>query len=136
MLQNVFGIDGHFFDVRIPEKGIKRSFSIADSDKAGRVLTGRMVRDIIGTFYNYTITLDTNRLNPQQYDELYEIISSPQDSHMITLPYGQTSKTFEMYITAGEDTIITTGAGTDGVNVWEGLSINVIMTEPLRKPGE
>lgn len=136
MLQNVFGIDGRYFDVRIPEEGIKRSFSVADGDKAGRVITGLMVRDIIGTFYNYTISLDTSRLNPKEYDELYEIISAPEDYHDVTLPYGQTSKTFRMYITGGEDTLVTTGQASDGVSVWKGMSISVIMMEPLRKPGD
>ena len=131
-MQNVFSIDGRYFDVVIPEQGIKRSFSVMDSDKAGRVLTGRMMRDIIGTFYNYTIEFKANKLNRKEYDELYGIISDPDvDYHTITVPYGQTSITFDAYITNGQDVV--DRIGKDGTK-WSGLSVNFIAMEPLRTP--
>ena len=130
-MQSLFSIDGRYFNVRIPEKGIKRSFSVADSDKAGRVLTGRMMRDIIGTFYNYTINIDTNTLSKNEYDEFYEIISAPVDYHEIIVPYAQTILKFDAYITEGEDTLkISNSNG----NVWTGLSLNFVAMEPLRVP--
>lgn len=135
-MQNLFGItdlNGNmkYFNVRIPEEGIKRSFSVADSDKAGRVLTGRMMRDIIGTFYNYTITIDTNNLSKNEYDEFYEIISAPVDYHKIIVPYAQTRLEFDAYITEGEDTLkVSNSTG----NTWTGLSLNFIAMEPLRIP--
>ena len=131
-MQNVFSIDGRYFNVFIPEGGIKRSFSVADSDKAGRVLTGRMMRDIIGTFYNYTIELSTNQLSRQEYDELYEILSSPEDYHSITVPYAQSTLTFDAYVTSGED--VADKIDSSGTK-WSGLSVNFIMMEPLRTPG-
>lgn len=131
-MQNVFSVDGRYFDVFIPEQGIKRSFSVADSDKAGRVLTGRMMRDIIGTFYNYTIELNTNKLNKQEYDELYEILSAPEDYHKIKVPYAQSFIEFDAYVTGGEDVVDIINK--DGIK-WSGLSINFIAMEPLRTPG-
>ena len=131
-MQNIFSIDGKYFNIMIPEKGIKRSFSVTESDKAGRVLTGKMVRDIIGTFYNYTIQIDTSNLSPAEYDEFYEIISSPQDSHIIKVPYGQSVLEFEAYCTSGDDTL--KKVASKG-NVWSGLSINFIAMEAQRKPG-
>lgn len=128
-MQNVFSIDGRYFNVFIKENGIKRSFSVTDTDKAGRVLTGRMVRDIIGTFYNYTIDLSTNKLSKTEYDQLYEILSAPQDYHTITVPYGQSTITFDAYVTGGEDTLQVERSG----NKWTGLSINFIAMEPLRR---
>ena len=131
-MQNIFQIDGHYFDVIIPEKGIKRKFEVADSDKAGRVLTGKMVRDVIGTYYNYTVELKTHRLSPQQYDDLWYILSAPKESHIITLPYGYDETiTFEAYCTSGEDTLI---MQRNGKNKWDDLSINFIAMEPRRKP--
>ena len=131
-MQNLFSIDGRYFNVRIPEKGIKRSFSVADSDKAGRVLTGRMIRDIIGTFYNYTIDIDTNKLSQTEYDEFYEIVSAPVDYHKIVVPYGQSVLEFDAYVTGGDDTLETHNL-TAG-NKWTGLSLNFIAMEPLRIP--
>ena len=86
MTQNVFSIDGRYFNVKIPEKGIKRSFSVTDSDKAGRVLTGAMVRDIIGTFYNYTLDIDTSKLSPVEYEEVYDSLAAPDDYPSISMP--------------------------------------------------
>lgn len=135
-MQNLFGITDlngnlRYFNIRIPEEGIKRSFSVADSDKAGRVLTGRMMRDIIGTFYNYTIDIDTNKLSKQEYDEFYEIISAPVDYHKIKLPYAQSMLEFDAYVTDGEDVLKV--SNTSG-NIWTGLSLNFVAMEPLRTP--
>ena len=127
-MQNVFSIDGRYYNVLIPEKGIKRSFSVTDSDKAGRVLTGRMQRDIIGTFYNYTVQLDTNMLSESEYDELYEVLSAPVDYHQITVPYGQNALTFDAYVTSGDDTLNMARSS----KRWSGLSINFIAMEPQR----
>lgn len=129
-MQNLFSIDGIYFNVRITEGGIKRSFSVTDSDKAGRLLTGRMVRDIIGTFYNYTISIDTNNLSKTDYDTFYEIISAPVDFHVITIPYAQSTLQFEAYVTSGEDTLKTSNSNG---NTWTELSITFIAMEPLRK---
>lgn len=130
-MQHLFSVDGRYFNVRIPEEGIKRSFSVADSDKAGRVLTGRMMRDIIGTFYNYTINIDTNTLSKSEYDEFYEIISSPVDYHTITVPYAQSALKFDAYITGGEDTLKISNSGG---NTWTGLSLNFVAMEPRKVP--
>lgn len=128
-MQNVFSIDGRYFNVLIPEKGIKRSFSILDSDKSGRSIAGGMVRDVIGTFYNYTITLATNRLDAKEYDDLYEIISAPDESHKIRVPYGQDYIEFDAYITGGEDVVdIIQKDGTK----WSGLSLKFVAMEPYK----
>ena len=137
-MQSLFGITDlngnlRYFNVRIPEGGIKRSFSVADSDKAGRLLTGRMMRDIIGTFYNYTIEIDTNKLSQSEYDEFYEIVSAPVDYHEISVPYAQTTLTFDAYITDGEDILkISNSSG----NTWTDLSLNFVAMEPLKLPEE
>lgn len=129
-MQNVFQLDNRYFNVRIPEGGITRSFSIADTDKAGRVLSGSMVRDIIGTYYNYSIQIDTNLLSKAEYDALYELLSSPQDYHTLTVPYGQTTITFKAYITEGQDTLVRQDKNG---NKWKGLTINFIAVDPYRK---
>ena len=131
MKQDLVSIDGIYYNIFIPEGGIKRSFSIADTDKAGRVLTGEMIRDIIGTYYNYTVEFNTNFLSETEYDELYERVSNPVDSHKILVPYGQQTLEFDAYVTGGEDSLERiTGSG----NKWTGLSINFIAMKPKRRP--
>ena len=111
---------------------IKRSFQVLDGENSGRLAsTGKMVRDIIGTFYNYSITVNKDKSNLAEYDELYEVISAPKNSHQIVVPYGQGTITFEAYVTNGSDelTIID-----DNGYKWNGLQINFIAMNPKRVP--
>ena len=127
MSQTAFSIDGVYYDVVIPEDGIERSFQILDDDTAGRVLSGAMHRSIIGTYYNYKITLGTSRMDKTSYDAMYEILSSPVESHVLVVPYGQSTLTFDAYITSGTDTLKEMkSAG----NTWHGLTLNFIALEP------
>lgn len=130
----MFSIDGKEYDVSvlfIPEEGIERKFNILDGNNAGRLQAkGKMYRDIIGTFFTYVIKIDTNRLNPQEYDELYETISDPNvDSHTLVVPYGQSTLTFEAYITGGSDKL---SRRVNGVNYWEGLSLEFVSMQAIR----
>ncbi|MFQ8841859.1 MAG: hypothetical protein ACLR8P_14010 [Clostridium fessum] len=62
----VFEIDGMTF--RLWVKELKRSFKVTDTDNSGRLKDYSMYRDIAGTFYNYTLTLDPDRSNRADYD--------------------------------------------------------------------
>lgn len=111
---------------------VKRNFSVTDGDNAGRLsVSGKMVRDIIGTFYNYQFTIDPKNSNRKIYDAFYEVITSPEDSHKIVVPYGQGTLTFDAYITTGSDELVLIG---DDANKWKNLSFNVIAMEPQRTP--
>ena len=125
---SVFTIDGNTYDVEIIS--LKRKFSVLDGDKAGRASDGSMMRNIIGTYYNYSMQLNTDRLSRSQYDELYEILSAPQDSHTVILPYGRGTITQQMYVTGGEDDLRIDDKG----NIWDGLSIEFVAMTPKRKP--
>lgn len=128
-MQDIFSVDGRYFNVLIPEDGIERNFAIVDTDDAGRVLTGAMERDIIGTFYNYTIKLVTNLLSFEEYDELYETLSAPVDYHILRVPYAQDTLQFKAYITSGKDVLKRMSAKG---NHWQQLSVNFIAMEPER----
>ena len=127
MAQNAFSIDGTYYDVIIPEDGIERSFQILDDDTAGRVLSGAMQRSIIGTYYNYKIELDTTRMDKISYDAMYAVLSAPDDYHELVVPFGQTTLTFDAYITSGTDRLLSIKS--DG-NTWHGLTLNFIALEP------
>ena len=111
---------------------IKRSFQVLDGENAGRLaLSGFMVRDVIGTFYNYQITINRDKSDIEEYDDLYETISAPVDSHELSIPYGQEILTFEAYVTNGTDEL--RKIDEDG-NVWNALLINFIAMKPQRTP--
>ena len=131
MAIDVFKIDNKAYPtVRVTS--IKRKFNIADGPLAGRNVQGEMIRDVIGTFYNYTLELWCNRLSSDEYDELYEIISSPQDSHVLEVPYGQRTLTFDAYITSGDDELKHMSE-TQG-NFWQGISCSFVAMKPARRP--
>ena len=51
----ILTVDNVEYDVLVPAGGVKRSFDILDGKNAGRLTSGRMTRDITGTFYNYKL---------------------------------------------------------------------------------
>lgn len=122
-------IDGIEFAHAVAPK-LKRNFNILDGENAGRLIANAvMERDVLGTFYNYTLTIDAQFMSKSEYDELYELLSSPVDSHMIEMPYGQDTITFEAYVTSGSDELATCKGG----NLWGGLSINFVAIAPQRR---
>ena len=124
-----FVMDGICHDVDI--LSITRNFNILDTEKAGRAMgSGHMWRDIIGTFYNYTIEIDTARLNRIAYDSFYEALTAPVESHRIKALYGQSVIEFDAYVTSGSDTVRVSKNG----NRWSGLSIEVVAMDPFRRP--
>jgi len=108
---------------------LKRSFSVLDGKNAGRVQTGAMERDIIGTFYNYSAEIDPDSASRADYDSFFEVISAPVDSHTLVVPYGQTTMTFDAYVTTGSDELLDM---LDSANRWGNLSFNFIAMAPQR----
>lgn len=109
----------------------KRSFSVLDGDNAGRVMTGAMTRDIVGTFYNYRLEIDPVSSDLAEYDAFYENISAPVDSHVLTVPYAQSVLTFDAYVANGEDELVSRYGDR---SEWQNLSINFVAMKPKRVP--
>ncbi len=123
-----FKVDGRAYNVSVTS--LQRSFEVADSDSSGRTADWRMHRDVVGTFYNYSISIDTFRLNTNTYHELYDLLSAPMVSHRFEMPYGRDVLRFEGYVTKGTDNL---KFERNGVQYWGGLSFNVISMEPQRR---
>lgn len=127
---DVFTIDNVAYP-KIHVVKLTRKFSILDGPLAGRNVQGEMIRDVIGTFYNYSLELACTNLTQAEYHEFYEIISSPQDSHVLEVPYGQTTLTFDAYITSGEDEL---KYMSETENIWRGITCEFIAMKPKRRP--
>ena len=126
-----FILDGVSYNVRIPENGIKRSGQVTDGSNAGRNISGAMIRDIIGTFYNYTISIEADDTDLEEYDNLFETLSAPVSDHTLTVPYGQETLTFQAYITDVSDTLEHID---EHGNHWGSLTLNFIAMKPQRRP--
>lgn len=109
---------------------IQRSFSVLDGENAGRLMSGEMERDVIGTYYNYAVEVDADEASPAEYDAFYETITAPVDSHVIVVPYAQATLTFNAYVTQGTDDL----AYMANRNRWGSLSFNFIAMSPQRRP--
>lgn len=101
----MFGVilDGVTYNLRVTYETLRRSFRIEDGDNAGNMLSGYYQRDVIGTYYDYEMTVEADPNDPTTYDNFYEVISAPVNSHEITLPYGQGTITYNAMVTEGED---------------------------------
>jgi hypothetical protein len=66
-MTSVLSLDGKAYP-NLHVVSLKRSFSVLDGDNAGRVMTGAMKRDIIGTYYNYSLEIDSVTSNPEEYE--------------------------------------------------------------------
>lgn len=128
----VFTIDG--VDLRLWVTGLKRSFAVTDSEHSGRVLNNEMYRDVIGTFYNYTLTVEPDTNYRADYDTFYGIITAPTDFHTVVFPYGQETLEFKAYVTSGDDENKPIMESGKQVNRWSGLSIQFIAKAPQRRP--
>ncbi len=120
-------VDGIEYRVNLKYATLVRSFTILEGNNKGDALTGRTVRDIIGTRYDYELAIEQDEDNPADYDRFYEVISSPVDTHVVTFPYGQDTLTYECMIEEGNDTYMGTYGG---VELWEGLVIRFTAIEP------
>ena len=129
MAQNVFSLDGKFYNLFVTK--LERDGQVTDTEASGRVNDYSMVRDIIGTFYNYTITVMPEEDDIAEYDDFYEQVTAPDPSHTMVFPYGQETITFEAYATKAKDSLIIE----NGNNLWgrEGLSLNFVAMKPQRR---
>lgn len=128
----IFTIDG--LNLRLWVTSLKRKFAVTDSENSGRVQSAEMYRDVIGTFYNYTVTVEPDKSNRADYDTFYEMISAPTPSHSLIFPYGQDTLEFKAYVTSGEDSLKKTrDAHGNELNIWSGLSVDFVAMAPQRR---
>lgn len=132
-LNTPFAIDGKEYDPNdIVITQIERSFSVADGDNAGRNLAGGMIRDIIGTYFNYKVDFSAKNSNPEVYEKLFELLASPVDYHVLSLPFGDKTISQNMYITSGSDTLRKFQRNKN--NIFTDLSINFVAMNPFIIP--
>ena len=129
---NYCKINGIAFDVTVSISDIEESFNVLDGDNAGRVLTGRMVRDIIGTYIGHKITF-FNGKSSADFDALwnYLIAHSVDDSVQLEAADGQSSISYEAYYTSGTRTL---RSAADGINQWDEIEINFVPMDAQVKP--
>lgn len=127
-MQDVFSIDGKYYDVLVGS--IKRQAKIEEGKESGTLINGSYDRDLIGTYYEYDVEFGVNKLNPAEYDELYECLTEPTEYHTIIMPYGQSTLTFTAYIDSVTDEYVKVIAGN---KLWRGMSVTFTSQAPIKE---
>lgn len=124
-----FTVDGKEFNVFVTE--LTRSAAIEESKASGDVKNGDHFRDIVGTRYNYSMTIATDSLSKTDYDNLYEILTAPVDYHRVILPYGRSTLEFDAYIETAEDRV---KSDRETERTWVDLTLDFYSKGVQRRP--
>lgn len=122
-------MDGKLYHVRVIYNTMNRSFALENGVNEDYMLSGYHERDLRGTRYSYEMGIEPHPLYQKDYDDFFDEISAPVDSHTVTLPYGQGVVTFDAEIESGDDTWKGRLAGVDR---WSGLKVKFIPISPQR----
>lgn len=123
-----FKIDGVSYAVGVTS--LKRSARVGEGTGGGTTLSGKMIRDVIGTYYDYTLVLSVDMMTLDDYDDLYDTLTDPVDSHEVEVPYGQETLTYDAAISVVDDTLELM----DNTNYWGELTVTFTAIEPGRIP--
>lgn len=130
---NYIKINGITFDADVAISKYNRYFNVLDGDNAGRVMTGRMVRDVIGSYLGHKVTVFRRGDNYQGLDRFWDYLfaHSIDDSVMLEAADGQTTIAYEAYYTSASQDI---EKGENGVNYWGEIEVNFIPIDAQLTP--
>lgn len=126
-------INGKVFDADVAISKYSRYFNVLDGDNAGRVMEGKMIRDIIGTYIGNKVTVFRRGDNYKGLDEFWDYIvaHSVEDSVQLEAADGQTTISYKAYYTSATQEIEKVE---NGVNYWGEIEMNFIPIDAQVKP--
>ena len=126
-------LNGHSFDADVAISKYNRNFNVLDGENAGRAMTGRMIRDIIGTYLGHKITVFRRGNNYADLDDFCDYLyqHSVDDSVLLEAADGQTSISYEAYYTSATQDLEKVE---NGANYWGEIEVNFIPMEAQVKP--
>lgn len=96
----------------------------------GTTLDLRKHYDVEGTYYDYEVTFNATNLTVTAYDNLYEALTTPQEAHLVTLPYGQSTITFYAKVSVASDSIINSF---NNFRKWGSVKVTFEALEPQKE---
>jgi hypothetical protein len=94
-------IDGTYFDV--PMVSLKRNADFLDKG-AERTEDGDLWRELIGVYYNYTLTVGSSKhFGETNYETFWDKMTEPVPFHEISIPTQNGYYTFTAYISSVSD---------------------------------
>lgn len=122
----IISIDNNTFEVGIIKVTRKASLM---QESLGATLDGTKHYNVYGTYYDYEVQFATQHMNVEDYDTLYDLVTSPVESHVVTLPYGQTTITFNAHTKIGNDSLV---KNFSTLKKWGGFTVTFEALEPQR----
>lgn len=125
-------INGIEFDVKVSISGLEENFNVLDGKNVGRVLGGRMVRDVIGTYIGHKVTFFAGK-SQAEFDALWDYLvkHSVDDYVVVSLADGQSKIDYEAYYTSGSRKLKSVQ---NGVNYWDEFQISFVPMDAQIKP--
>lgn len=132
MANNLCKINGVEFDVTVAISDLEESFNVLDGENTGRVLSGRMVRDIIGTYIGHSVTFFAAK-SQEKFDALWDylVAHSVDDSVMVEMADGQKTISYEAYYTSGSRKLFKRERG---VNYWDQIQVTFVPMDAQVRP--
>lgn len=126
-------MDGRTYRVLVIFPSVEESADLVEGPNAGDMLSGRRERDLVGTYYSHTLSVQPDPRYPQDYDQFFDAITAPVPSHTITMPHGQSTVTYDAMVSSARH--VASGV-LAGVRRWRGLEVSFQGIRPARRPGE
>ena len=115
-------------DYSVSVVSLKRQFNSLDRDDTDRsTITGTLIRNVIGSFFNYSVEVNTKRLNRAEYDSLYNIITSTNEFLYFKFPFGQNDYAFYGYVSTADDELLRVEGNK---RFWGNLSFEIVPKSP------
>lgn len=130
---NYIKLNGVLFDANVAISKYNRNFNVLDGENAGRVKTGRMIRDVIGTYLGHKITVFRRGDNYAGLDAFWDYLytHSVDGSVLLEAADGQTTISYEAYYTSATQDL----EKVDGiVNYWGEIEVNFIPIDAQLRP--
>ena len=122
-------MDSVNYNLGVVYPNLERSFSFVEGVNGGLTLSGKTILDTIGTKYSYSMQIEPINGYQSDYDSFFYAISNPTRLHTITLPFGQTTLTFDCYVLGGGDSL---EGRRNSDWQWGGMTVNFVPFSPQR----
>lgn len=114
-------IDNVDYRVLVIWPTLKARADIEEGRNSGTAQSGREKRSLRGTRLSHTMQIEPDPRYPGDFDALFWKLSEPVESHLVTLPLGQGTVTYEAGVSSEE---ITWHGESAGAQRWKGMTVN------------
>lgn len=127
-------LNGIEFDVDVAISAYKRKLNILHGDNAGRVMSGKMILDPIGSYLGREITFFRKGDNYRAMDALWDFLvehSMDREGVLLEAADGQSTISFQCYYGDTEQLIEDVRGG---VNYWGEFTVSFVPLDAQVKP--